>query len=74
MSTKMRQRRRHDRAKRVITHRRENALFFARGTIPASALAVSMCSCGAAAFSRDPYGRGLDDFNDAHAYCDEVAA
>jgi len=73
MTAKMRRRRRHDRAKRILIQRRENALFFARGTIPASALAVSVCSCGASAFSRDAHD-GLDDFDDAHAYCDEVAA
>lgn len=71
MTTKMRQRRRHDRAKRIVAQRRENALFFAHGTFPPSALAVAVCSCGAREFSRDVYDRGLDDFDQAHAYCDE---
>lgn len=71
VSEKMRRRRRHDRRKRVLAHRREDALFFARGTFPASATSFAMCSCGARAFSRDSGGRLVDDFYDAHAYCDE---
>ncbi|MCC4906958.1 hypothetical protein [Microbacterium sp. cx-59] len=71
MSDKMRRRRRHDRRKRVLTHRREDALFFSRGTFPASARSCAMCSCGARAFSRDSRDRMVDDFYDSHAYCDE---
>lgn len=72
MSAKMKRRRRHDRAKQAVTNRRhhsEDIAFFNTGRIPASARAVAMCPCGARAFSRS--GRGdLDDFNDAHAYCE----
>lgn len=71
MSVKMKQRRRHDRRKRVLTRRREDAIFFARGTFPASACAIAMCSCGARAFSRDPHDNLAEDFYDAHAYCGE---
>lgn len=70
-SSKMRRRRRHDRRKRVLTHRREDALFFGRGTCPASAVSFAICSCGARAFSRGGSGR-LDDFDALHAYCDDV--
>lgn len=70
MSAKMKRRRAHDRRKRVLTERRENALFFGRGTFPASAFSCATCSCGSRAFSRDPHDM-LDDFRDAHAYCDE---
>lgn len=70
----MRRRRRHDRRKRVLTHRREDALFFARGTFPASARAMSVCVCGARAFSRDAHGSFLDEFNDQHGYCETEAA
>lgn len=66
MSAKMQRRRRHDRRKRILTHRREDALFFARGTFPASSKAFAMCSCGARAFSRDG---DLGDFDERHAYC-----
>lgn len=68
----MRRRRRHDRLKRVRTMRHEDALFFGRGTFPASARSCAVCSCGARAFSRGE-NDGLDDFQDAHAYCDEEA-
>lgn len=67
MSAKMKRRQRHDRRKRVLTHRREDALFFSRGTFPASARSMAVCSCGARAFARDGF---LDDFADVHAYCD----
>ena len=73
MSAKMRRRRRHDRRKRILTHRREERLFFAHGTFPASALSCAMCSCGARAFSRVG-GGDLDDFVEMHAYCDEAVA
>jgi hypothetical protein len=69
MSAKMKRRRRHARRKRILTYRRENALFFARGTIPASARSFAQCSCGSRAFSRD-VADSLDDFLDAHAHCD----
>lgn len=75
MSAKMRRRRRHDRRKRILTHRREDGLFFARGTFPASAWSCAMCSCGARAFSRDRNDhRFVDEFYDAHAYCDEATS
>lgn len=73
MSAKMRRRRRHDRRKRVLAERREDALFFARGTFPASAHAIAVCSCGARAFSRGHDDRFHEDFYDRHAYCDEAA-
>lgn len=67
----MRRRRRHDRRKRILTHRREDALFFARGTIPASALSASICCCGARSFSRDPHDfDAICEFDEAHAYCE----
>jgi hypothetical protein len=72
MSAKMKRRRRHDRLKRILTHRREDMLFFAHGTFPASARSFSVCSCGSRAFSRD--GRNdLQDWDEAHAYCDTEA-
>ncbi|MCC2031801.1 hypothetical protein [Microbacterium allomyrinae] len=71
MSAKMTRRRRHDRRKRILTQRREDALFFARGTFPASATSFTMCSCGARAFARGRDDSFLDDFDAAHAYCDE---
>lgn len=71
MSTKMRRRRRHDRRKRILTQRREDALFFAHGTFPASARSCAMCSCGARAFSRGDDHRFHEDFHDRHAYCHE---
>lgn len=70
MSAKMKRRRRHDRRKRILTERREDALFFGRGTFPASARSCAVCPCGARAFSRDGHD-DLSDFMDAHAYCDE---
>tara|TARA_R100000365_G_C2738436_1_gene67425 strand:+ start:88 stop:309 length:222 start_codon:yes stop_codon:yes gene_type:complete len=69
MSAKMKRRSRHARLKRIRIERRENAMFFARGTFPASAHSFATCLCGARAFSRDPHDR-LEDFTDAHAYCD----
>lgn len=66
----MRRRRRHDRRKRILTERRENALFFAHGTFPASARSCATCSCGARAFSRGDDHRFHDEFHAAHAYCD----
>ena len=71
MSAKMKRRGRQARRKRILAHRRENALFFAHGTIPASSRAFAMCSCGAAAFSRGDDPRFHEDFRDAHAYCGE---
>lgn len=70
MSAKMKRRRRHARRKRILTYRREDALFFARGTFPASARSFSQCSCGSRAFSRESPD-DLDDFREAHAYCDD---
>lgn len=69
MTAKMKRRIRHNRLKRVRTHRRENGLFFAHGTFPASARSCSICSCGARAFSRDGVD-DLDDFHHAHEYCE----
>ncbi len=68
----MKRRVRHARLKRVTTerrHHREDMLFFETGRIPASARSVCMCPCGARAFSRAG-GGDLDDFYDAHAYCE----
>lgn len=73
MSAKMKRRRRHARLKRIRTERREISLFFGRGTFPASAHSCAICSCGARAFSRDPHDL-LDDFQNAHAYCDEATS
>lgn len=71
----MQRRRRHDRRKRILARRREDALFFGRGTFPASACSISMCSCGARMFTRDPRDfDALADFEQAHAYCDEAVA
>ena len=69
MSAKMMRRRRHDRRKRILTHRREDALFFSRGEVPASATAFAGCCCGSRAFSRESW-RGLEDWDEAHAYCE----
>lgn len=71
MSKKMKQRRRHDRRKRILTQRRENAMFFSRGTIPASASMYASCVCGAAAFSRGEDREFHADFDAAHSYCAE---
>lgn len=68
MSAKMKRRRRHDRLKRIRTERRENALFFANGTFPASAQSCAVCSCGARAFTRDRHDN-LDDFDLTHSEC-----
>lgn len=68
MTTKMARRRRHDRRKRTALRRREDGLFYAHGTIPATATAVSICSCGARAFARG--GVDLDDFHESHDWCD----
>lgn len=73
MSAKMKQRRSHDRRKARLTRRVEDSLFFGRGEIPASAMRFSFCSCGAQAFSRDSDGyEFFEDFDAAHAYCDEA--
>lgn len=69
----MKRRRRHARLKRIRAERRELALFFAHGTFPASARCCAVCSCGSRAFSRDPHDT-LEDFDVAHAYCEEVAS
>jgi len=74
MSAKMKRRRRHDRLKRIRTERRENALYFGRGTIPASARSVAMCACGAVAFSRGDDHDFHGNFYEAHAWCDEEVA
>ena len=55
-----------------MVHKVEDLAFYEHGAIPASSTAVSICSCGARAFTRAEDG-DLSDFNDAHAYCDEVA-
>lgn len=74
MSAKMKRRARHDRRKRVLTHRREIGVFFAGGAFPSSARACAMCPCGARAFTTDGDDRFFDDFDDAHRYCDEVSS
>lgn len=74
MSAKMKRRRRHDRRKRIMTYRLENALFWARGTIPASAVAFASCSCGGSSFSRVVDPEFHADFEARHGYCDEVSA
>ena len=74
MSAKMKRRRRQARHKRVLMerrHRAEDRRFFEDGTFPASANIIAVCSCGARAFSRNPHDH-LDEFAEAHAYCDEV--
>lgn len=71
MSAKMKRRRRHDRRKRVLVQRREDAQFFALGTVPKSARAFAQCCCGARAFSRDAHDT-LEDFDEAHSYCDHA--
>lgn len=73
MSAKMRRRRSRTRHKARATRRREDALFFGRGELPVSARRWSFCSCGAQAFSRaeDDY-EFFEDFDAAHAYCDEA--
>lgn len=70
MSAKMKRRRRHDRRKLILTRRSENALFFAHGTIPASADRYASCGCGAAAFSRGNDPDFITDFHDQHSYCE----
>ena len=57
----------------ALTHRREDAAFYEHGTIPASATAVTICSCGARAFARGEHP-DLSDFDASHAYCDEAAS
>lgn len=71
MTAKMRRRRRHDRRKSILTRRREDALFFAHGTFPASAVSLAVCSCGARAFSRGGEGRFREEFDEQHSYCNE---
>lgn len=79
VSAKMKRRRRHDRLKRVLgerRERREDLAFYEHGTIPASATGFAQCSCGARTFTRGndrAAHASLDEFYDAHAYCDEVA-
>ncbi|MDP3209774.1 MAG: hypothetical protein Q8M65_11540 [Rhodoglobus sp.] len=68
MSSRMKQRQARDRKKRTLAHQRENGLFFAHGTFPASARTATQCRCGARAFSRDAHDN-LDDFREAHEYC-----
>lgn len=69
MSVKMQRRRRHNRRKRIQTHRREDGQFYATRKIPASATGVFICSCGAIAFTRDPADH-MDDIHDRHDYCE----
>lgn len=71
MTAKMRRRRRHDRRKRILVERREEALFFAHGTFPASAVSRAVCSCGARAFSRGGEDRFHEEFDEQHSYCSE---
>jgi CMP-2-keto-3-deoxyoctulosonic acid synthetase len=75
MSAKMKQRRAHNRRKVRVTRRREDALFFGRSEIPASAMWFSICPCGARAFTRDSRDyEFMDDFHAAHSWCDELAS
>lgn len=68
----MKRRRRHDRRKRILTHRRENAIFYARGTFPPSASAMAVCGCGGRAFERAPVSPTFHaDFYESHAYCSD---
>lgn len=56
-----------------LTHRREDRAFFEHGTIPDSARSVSLCSCGAASYTRDPHGftnEELDNWESVHSFCD----
>ncbi len=71
MSAKMKRRRRHARLKRMRTEHREDMIFFAHGTIPASATGAAFCGCGARAFKRGEDRGFLDEFYDQHAYCDD---
>ena len=71
MTAKMRRRRRHDRRKRILVGRREDGMFFAHGTFPASAVSIAVCSCGARAFSRGDENRFHEDFDERHSYCSE---
>ena len=72
MSAKMKRRKRHDRRKRILTHRTEDRMFFSRGTIPASASRYASCVCGSAAFSRREDPDFHADFHDAHTYCNDA--
>jgi hypothetical protein len=56
-----------------LAYRREEAAFYEHGTIPPSSTGVSICSCGGRAFTRADDG-DLNDFAEAHAYCDDEAA
>jgi hypothetical protein len=56
-----------------LVHRHEDRRFYEHGTIPPSATAVSLCSCGARAFSREEHA-DMSDFDAMHAYCDDEAA
>lgn len=69
MSAKMKRRRRHVRAKRISSERRELGLFYTHGRFPSWSIACAMCPCGARAFTGDPRDT-LDDFHDQHTYCD----
>ena len=74
MSAKMKRRRRHDRLKRILLERRfrrEDAIFFETGRFPASIVSACVCSCGARAFSRTSRDQSVEEFYDAHAYCDD---
>lgn len=56
----------------VAELRQERAMqrFFVDGTIPADAKAVSMCSCGARAFTFAEHDYEFSrEFDEAHAYC-----
>jgi hypothetical protein len=56
-----------------LMHRHEDRRFFEHGTIPPSATAAALCSCGARAFSREEHA-DFSDFDAAHAICDEAAS
>lgn len=69
----MDRRRRQARHKQRETRRREDSLFYGHGQFPASATSMTICSCGARAFSRGPDDwEFMADFDAAHAYCDET--
>lgn len=56
-----------------LTHRHEDRRFYEHGTIPPSATAVSLCSCGGRAFSREEHA-DMSDFDAMHEYCNEAAS
>lgn len=73
----MKRRMRQARLKRVRTERRyarEDAIFFETSRFPASIVAACVCSCGSRAFSRSTHDGIVEEFYDAHAYCDEAAS